>query len=242
MILTDFTMLGRTEPTESKKHGPCVCSAGYSRELRSLIRIYPLPWPNDIRMWSRCTVPLRRPKDDNRAESWRIDVEDDDVDAAERAVTITGRADKDAEFDFLSSLAVSGIKEMNEERRSLAIIRPRFLRGFFDRRQDVDPAEQYTLFERREHDGVVHRSDLIPRLQFIDEAGNQSRLSLKEWGCSEWLRKNRDQAGQLWDNLSIGDSAYEHLLFIGNQNHQRTSWLVISVIKRRISSQLSLIA
>lgn len=242
MILTDFTMLGRTEPTESKKHGVCVCSAGYSRELRQLVRIYPLPWPNSIRMWSRCTVPLRRPKDDNRVESWRIDAPDDDADTAESAVHIHSRADKDSEFDFLASISVSGVKEMNEERRSLAIVKPRYLRGFFDRRIDVDPAEQITMFERREHEGVAHRSDLIPRLQFMDDSGNMSKLSLKEWGCSEWLRKNREDADLLWNNLSIGDPTYEHLLFIGNQNHQRTSWLVISVIRRRISSQLSLIA
>lgn len=235
-------MLGRTEPTESKKYGVCVCSAGYSRELRQLIRIYPLPWRNDIRMWSRCTVPLRRPKDDNRAESWRIDCDGDYAEDAAEAVSIHGKADKTSEFDFLCSIAATSIKELNEQRRSLAIIRPTVLRGFFDRRSDVDPAEQFTLFERRQHDGIAHRSDLIPRLQFVDEQGNGSKLSLKEWGCSEWLRKHRGDADSLWANLSIGDPNYEHLLFIGNQNNHRTSWLVISVIKRRVTSQLSLIA
>jgi hypothetical protein len=70
MIIEDFIMLGRTEPTQSKKHGIVVCSAGYSRELQQFVRIYPLPMrANPIRAWSQCTIPLRRPTDDNRKES-----------------------------------------------------------------------------------------------------------------------------------------------------------------------------
>ena len=242
MILTDFVMLGRTEPVESKKHGVCVCSAGYSRELRQLVRIYPLPMMNGISMWSRCVVPVRRPRDDNRTESWRIDTPDDGCHAAEKAVQISGKADRLVEFDFLAGLEAQSIEQLNETRQSLAIMRPQHLKGLFDRRDDIDPYEQQTLFERREHDGWLHKSDLVPRLQFVDANGRPHRLSLKDWGCSEWLRKHRGDADVLWQNLRIGDPSYEHLLFIGNQNHQRTSWLVISVIYRRVSKQLQLIA
>lgn len=241
MILDDFIMLGRTEPTESKKYGACVCSAGYSRELRQFIRIYPLPIQSGIKKWTRCRVPVRRPRDDSRHESWRIDVIDDSAGRAAAAVDVLGDADKAVEFDWLKKLAAPSIADLNKRRASLAIIDPQHMRWAFERRSDVDPADQLTLFDRVEHEGAVHRSDLVPKVSFQDEQGAHT-LSLKEWGCSEWLRKQRDACHQLWTNLKFDDPAYEHLLFIGNQNTYRTSWLIISTVSRKKTAQMSLLA
>lgn len=240
MLIEDFIMLGRTEPTESKKYGACVCSAGYSRELRQFIRIYPLPFPSGVRKWSRCSIPVRRPRDDSRHESWRINVDSDSAIGAERAVTVLGTAEKGAEFDWLKSMASTSIAELNKRRASLAIIAPESVRFAFERRSDVDPADQLTLFDRVEYEGDLHRSDLVPKVRFSDDAGSH-KLSLKDWGCAEWLRKRRHESDLLWSNLKFDDPSYEHLLFVGNQNNHRTSWLIISTVSRRKTSQLSLL-
>ena len=240
MRLDDFTMLGRTEPTESRTYGACVCSAGYSRELRQFIRIYPLPFPSSIPKWSRCTLPVRRPRGDSRVESWRIDTDGDTAFQAERAVNVFGKADKDAEFEWLKSMASPSIADLNARRASLGIIAPSSMTWAFERRDNVDPADQLTLFDRVEHAGTTHQSDLVPKVRFRDEHGPH-RLSLKEWGCHEWLRKQRFNAEQLWSNLRFDDPSYEHLLFVGNQNNHRTSWLIISTVSRRKTSQLSLL-
>jgi len=240
MRIDDFIMLGRTEPTESKKYGACVCSAGYSHELRQFVRIYPLPFPSGIRKWSRCTIPVRRPRDDSRDESWHINVDSDTAVGAERAVTIVGTADKESEFDWLKAVAATSIADLNKRRASLAILAPTALRWSFDRRRDVDPADQLTLFDRIAYEGALHRSDLVPKVSFDDAAGRHT-LSLKDWGCAEWLRKQRDNCHQLWSNLKFDDPGYEHLLFVGNQNNHRNSWLVISTISRKKTAQMSLL-
>ena len=224
-------MLGRTEPAESKKHGVSICSAGYSRELGQFMRLYPLPYPNQIQKWSRCQIPLRRPRDDNRLESWRIDVTSESAGDAIRAVKIIGLVRKDTEFEWLKSHAAPSINALNQQRRSLGIIIPQGLSWSFERRKDIDPEEQMVLFDRRIPNSPVHQSDLIPRVHFLDEAGKHS-LTLKEWGCGEWLRKHRGDADLLWRNLMFHDQNREHLLFIGNQNGQRTSWLIIATISR----------
>lgn len=238
MIVDDFVMLGRTEPTESRKNGVAICSAGYSRELRSLIRIYPLPWPNSIGAWSRCRVPLRRPRQDSRDESWRIDFGDTARDA-EAAVKILGSVNKDDEFEFLAGMAAHSIARLNEQRRSLGIIRPLAMRGDFERRDCVDPEEQLTLFERIVADGPTHKSDLVPKIGFSDPDGSH-RLSLRDWGCSEFLRKNRHNAEGLWGALNLMRTDYEHLLLVGNQANARNAWLVIRIISRRRSVQQNL--
>jgi len=238
MIIEDFVMLGRTEPVESKKHGVTVCSAGYSVELRKLLRIYPFPWPNNISAGTLCRIPVRRPKDDNREESWRINSGETANDAL-RSVDILGQANRGNEFEFLQSIRVPSIKHANDKRMSLAIIEPRLMTWGYERRPDMDPAEQIVMFERRECDGITHQSDLIKRINFEDEDGSHS-LQLKDWGCNEWLRKDRMKPEQLWNNLKFTDASYEHLLLVGNQNHRRTSWLVIRTISRRKQFQQSL--
>jgi hypothetical protein len=238
MIVEDFVMLRRTEPTESKKNGVAVCSAGYSRELRQLIRIYPLPWKNNIGSWTKCRIPLRRPRQDSRYESWRIDGGETAQEAV-RSVQVLGVANRDEEYDVLEKMSATSIAELNGQRRSLGIIKPMAMRGSFKRREDVDPDEQLVLFDRLVADGPTHRSDLIPQLEFCDEDGPH-RLSLREWGCSEYLRKHRAKADSLWSALNLQRSDYEHLLLVGNQANARTSWLVIGLISRKKRAQQSL--
>lgn len=238
MIVEDFVMLRRTEPTESKKNGVAVCSAGYSRELRQLIRIYPLPWQNKIGSWTKCRIPLRRPLQDSRDESWRIDG-GETTDEAVKSVQVIGTANKDEEFGALLRMRSPSIAWLNKHRKSLGIIKPLSIRGVFKRREDVDPEEQLTLFERMVADGPTHKSDLIPQLEFSDEDGPH-RLSLREWGCSEYLRKHRTNADGLWGALNLYRSDYEHLLLVGNQANARNAWLVIGLISRRKSVQQSL--
>lgn len=240
MIVEDFVMLGRTEPTESKKNGIAICSAGYSRELNRLIRIYPLPWPNSIGSWLKCRIPLRRPRQDSREESWRINCGDTAMEAA-AGIEVVGNVKKDEEYDFLAKITAPSIASLNNERKSLGIIKPSVMRGIFKRREDVDPEEQLTLFERVVAEGPTHKSDLIPQLEFDDEHGAH-RLSLREWGCSEFLRKNRPNADGLWAALNLTKPNYEHLLLVGNQANARNAWLVIRVISRRKSTQESLFA
>lgn len=224
IIIDDFTMLARTEPSTSKKHGIAICCAGYSVQLRKLLRIYPLTMQYQFQAWTRASVKLRKPEQDNREESWRLDGDCSCIEQLYKA-----RPD----FQFLSSIASPSIAKLNAERRSLGIINPKSVRYSFERRKNVDPYEQLTLWDRLETNGPLHKSDLIPRLEFSDEQGFHN-LQLKEWGCHEFLRKHRDMADRLWSNLTLDREDYRHLLLVGNQKDRRNSWLVIKVISEKI--------
>jgi hypothetical protein len=238
MIVEDFIMLGRTEPQESKKHGITVCSAGYSKELNQFLRIYPLPMHgNYVNQWSISQVPLRRPKDDNRHESWRIN-SGSSLNQAINALKVLGNAERKIEFDFLLKKADSSISEINRQKRSLAIIKPDEIYGYFERRQEIEPYGQMLLF-KREVTGLIHRNDIRPKLRIKTSDGYRN-ISLLEWGCAEFLRKHRNQHEDLWNILKIGNKDYEHLLFIGNMNAHRNNWVVISCLYRKITKQFDL--
>ena len=235
MICEDFVMLGRTVPEESKKHGLTVCSAGYSKEMKELLRIYPLPRHNGIDKWTQCMVPLRRNSQDNRKESWRINCLGKSADEALECIGVIDKVNRKEEFDFLKSMASSSIKQLNEQRKSLAIVAPSFVRGRFEPIAGVDPFYQMTLWERQ----GAGLPDINPRVQFHLDDGFHD-LQFREWGAHELIRKNREEAEDLFDVLNFTNPAYEHLLFIGNMNQHRNNWLVITSVSRKITKQTGL--
>lgn len=223
MIIEDFIMLGRTVPEESKKHGRVVCSAGYSRELRQFMRIYPLSPFERIQRWSICSLGIKRNSQDSRIESWRLR---DDF-----TPHIVGKAKKENEFDFLKSLASGSIAELNESRASLGIICPKRIGWRFD---GMKKNEEYlmSLFDD-DIDAQIKR----PRLQFSDDEGDHDH-QLRDWGCHEFIRKQPPHKHcELWGALKLTDRSYEHILFVGNHNQHRNSWLVIGVVSERTKLQ-----
>jgi hypothetical protein len=232
MICEDFIMLGRTVPEESKKHGITVCSAGYSKEMRELLRIYPLPRHNGIEKWTQCVVPLRRNSSDNRKESWRINCAGDSSNDALGSISVVGKSNRKEEFDFLKSMASDSIKKLNEDRKSLAIVAPSYIKGRLEPVDGVDPYYQMTIWERQGEG----RLDINPRVQFHLADGFHD-LQFREWGAHELIRKNREDADDLFDVLNFTNPAYEHLLLIGNMNQHRNNWLVISSISRKKEKQ-----
>jgi hypothetical protein len=224
MIIEDFVMLGRTVPELSKKFGRVVCSAGYSRELRQFLRIYPLSVFQNVPRWSICRLALRRNELDSRCESWRL--KDDET------LTITGTVRRQDEFDFLRVLAAKSIFDLNAQRASLGIVVPRLQRWRFDGMR-VNEEFLLPLFPDERNEKKK------PRIQFTDGDGEHD-LQIRDWGAHEFLRKQKPALhGKLWSALKFDDTSYEHLFFVGNHNQHRTSWLVISIISERTKPQLA---
>ncbi|MBK9181439.1 MAG: hypothetical protein IPM45_18155 [Acidimicrobiales bacterium] len=231
MILEDFVMLGKTVPEPKSDGRVFVCSAGYSDELRGLVRIYPLGRHAAPRRWSVNTVRLERNPEDHRAESWKI--------AGDRTAGAHERINEG--FESVGQLAererplrlkrtvVSSIAEANARRLSLAIIEPTEVELFFEHNPDSPDSPQLRLFEAGA--SVVSgakRFPFIPRLHFHDEDG-EHQLMLRDWGCFEFMRKNGDDRRfGLVEALHLDGTVS---LLVGNLNNQRTAWLVISVLR-----------
>ena len=234
MILEDFIMLGRTKPAVSKKYGKTVCSAGYSRELRQFIRVYPLPKTSTIKRWDVCRIPLMRSKYDSRIESWRLNNERTNN---EDVVDIVSHADKASEFDYLESMSTN-IKLLNDQRMSLGIVRPDYFEPHY---MDMQPTEERQL--NLDIGEALVDDRYRPKIMFSSNGDHD--LQVLDWGCHEFIRKRintgKNNAEELWGALHLNDDSYEHLFFVGNQNNRRNSWLIVSVISRKKISQRSLL-
>lgn len=231
MICDDFIMLGKTVPEPQSDGRVFVCSAGYSTELRSLIRIYPLARYASPKRWSVSRVPLERNPKDSRPESWKLAGDrsaetHQNINAAFATYAqVRGMDTRDAIDD--DRVWVSSIKEANKRRLSLALIAPKGVPSVtYDQNLNSPESPQLKLFA----DGLppaegAKRFPFMPRLVFDDDKG-EHRLMLRDWGCYERMRK-APGALDLDNCLSLGPDSR---LLIGNLNSHRTAWLVISVL------------
>lgn len=230
MIVEDFVCLGRTVPEESKKYGHKVCMAGYSEELGSLLRVYPLPVKNPLKQRHRYVLGLSRNPSDTRRESWKM-VDRIACYESQESVSVS------AVRQTLSHLRKDSIEQLNDERASLGVLKCDAVCGEFTLRENCGTT-QYELFESCDSIFGAKAVKAAPYLRFHC-GGKYHRLQLREWGCYEWIRKHPSRCSQLWKNLHIErDEIY---LLVGNMANRRSVWLVINVFAYARDQQLMLV-
>lgn len=239
MILEDFVMLGKTVPEPNSDGRVFVCSAGWSSDLRSLVRIYPLAQHGTPARWSINKVQVAPNPKDSRRESWRL--------AADRTIGAhaginacferVGTVPPDGRSDLLHKATITSIAAANDRRLSLGILHPKACELFFEHNPDSPNSPELRLFDLDPRPTVgAKRFAYIPRLAFTDDDGDH-RLMLRDWGCFEFMRKHGDdRRHELTEALHLSPNSS---LLVGNLNNQRNAWLVISVLNG-LHNQLSL--
>lgn len=238
MRLDDFVMLGKTVPEVISDGRQAVCSAGYSDEFESLLRLYPLSTLHAPKRWHTYRVEIERNSRDRRSESWALRGErrDNHPEINVRSFSETGRIQPPDLSDAIERNTVDSIKEANERRMSLAFLRPRNLDLTFDYNPSAPDSPQLKLFSPVEPAKGSKRFAYTPRLRFFDQDGYGHNLQLRDWGAFEFLRKWPENHPGLKRNLKLDD---DPVLLIGNHAQHRTSWLVIAVL--HVAPQLSLL-
>lgn len=230
MILDDFVMLGTTVPEPASDGRIFVCSAGVSRERRSLVRIYPLARRNVPQRWNAHRVRVELNPSDSRRESYKVagDRRPGAHEQINNAFQVVDRVRQKDRVRLLAPYWVESIAEANARRMSLAIVRPDSLDLYFEYNPSSPDSPQLALFEdgMNRPDAGARRFPYIPRLHFRDPGG-EHRLMLRDWGCYELMRKTPERRTEMADFLHMGPSSS---LLVGNLNNQRTAWLIISVL------------
>lgn len=241
MLLTDFVTLVRTVPEESKKYGARTCVAGISEDLGGLTRIYPVLIDAPLRARHRAELDIRKNDGDNRRESYKL------IDAVSSVRSISEKPviETAGIFEEAKRIGTLDVGTLNERRMSLGFIRPKVapVVNLIARNQLEDP-RQFSLFDEFVSDLNEHEfrfgngHPLVPYVTFIDAAGRHS-LQLREWGAFEFLRKNPNDADAL-ANFYRKQGPREYLLLVGNQMHNRTSWMVLNLRSRPRTGQVAL--
>lgn len=232
MILEDFVMLGTTVPEPNKDGRVFVCSAGVSREYGGLVRIYPLARRNVPRRWHCYRVPLEINPKDNRYGSYKLagNRKAGAHESINERFELVSKTAGRPKTELLAPHKIGSIQEANARRMSLAVIDPFEVELFFEYNPSSPASPELRLFTDAPATEVragAKRFPFIPRLRFRDEGG-EHKLMLRDWGCYELMRKMPERREEMAEFLHL--SAANSSLFVGNLNHQRNSWLVISVL------------
>jgi hypothetical protein len=169
-------------------------------------------------------MELIRNNGDSRRESWKLRDRCNITTVSDRPVPYTELG------THIDKYVVESIAELNIDRASLGVVKPQGVDCYFETRKGVASSLQGTLWDDLDCAFGANAIDLIPRIRFYDECGHHD-LQLREWGCYEFLRKHRSQAADLWGILGFGNPSVDQAFVVGNMCHQRTTWLIISVLR-----------
>jgi hypothetical protein len=234
MILEDFVMLGKTIPEPTSDGRIFVCSAGFSEDLRSLVRLYPLARRDCPPRWSRSRVAVERNPRDSRRESFALKGNrnpSDHADINRLFETTIELSPKDRDH-LVERIVDRSIADLNANRRSLGVLQPEGVAKLhFDENPASPDSPQLSLFadsDEEKRELGARRFAYLPRLTFKDLAGDWHDLQLRDWGGFEFLRKHGDhRRHELSDALHLNRRPS---LLVGNMSSQRNAWLVISVL------------
>ena len=151
-----------------------------------------------------------------------------------KKIEVVGEFPKKDRLTLAANLVDECVQDLNDERRSLGIIKPsKIEEAYFAERTDYD-AEIQTSLLGEEMFMTIKNYPLQPRIKYrcseckLQKGHNQQLL---EWGVYEWIRKNPDNVNQVWENLRLNSDKTEIYFFVGNQFLHRTAFMIISVIR-----------
>lgn len=216
MILEDFVMLGKTAPEMDRQGRVTVCSAGWSPELRQLVRIYPLAVENAPPDFSVSQVRIERNDKDTRHESWKI--------AGDRSINV--HANINTRFDVKRILndrqslidqipLVGSIQEANQKRLSLAVIQPDHKPNFY-----LEQNKNWLISGKAVSTKAYK---YIPRVEFSLD-GNKHKLKYLNQEVYQHLKPTNKS--DFW--RIAGRFKKNPKLLVGNMFAYRNNWLVIA--------------
>lgn len=235
--IDDVIILGRGVPELISDGRVTVCVAGYSHQL-GFVRLYPTRIDSPLNVWNIVSVEVERNPKDSRAESWKFPDSRSGWDAINQHIEVIGELPREHRLGLIDTLRVGCIAELNQQRASLGIVKPVIVRPHLSSNQMHRQAYQ-PLFEIMEHASVLTKKDhpLEPRIEFTCGDACQNRAlhdqQLLDWGCYQWMKNNPGHEQQIWRNLHFGDDGWLHYFLVGNQANQRTSFMVINVLRQK---------
>lgn len=239
----------KTYPSISTKYKETVCTAGIlldeNEQPLQWIRIYPirfraLEFDQRYPRWSIISAEIERNEKDYRIESFRIN--DSSIRIIRKLDTKRNWADRKS---FILPLQFKCIKEIQNQNKSLGIIKPQSIEKYFCRKTE----REWNLKQQ----GVQDQMDLFePSInlekvpyqfgyQFTEQDGDSHRFSISDWeimqlyrGCRDRSRESKEEGKENEALIKVRQKLEEEFLakkdlyfIVGNlKNHSRVFMII----------------
>ncbi len=243
-------ILVKAAPQISQKHGKIVCCAGVTPE-GEWVRLYPVTFRKleDMQQfgrWDRIKFKWRVSSEDSRPESRRID---------QNSIEIIGQLSGRERHKFLSRLEVTGLNNLSEQGRSLALLRPRDPKFYIKKKSDEKIAK-----EKHAYENVVSQKDILDPRDFPPIQPSPYEFKYK-YACDDGERNGTCQDWEIhatyfnWTRSYGEESALTRIqnvfgeeypkkgmaFAMGTHSQYPNTWLINAVIRMDEISQLSLL-
>jgi len=180
---SEAIILVKAFPNISKNYVETVCCAGVTPQ-GEWVRLYPVTFRRleDARKfdrWDRIRFKWRRPKDDQRPESFRVD---------QQSIEIIGELPKTEREKFLGNLEITGLNAIAAQGKSLALLRPKQPK-FFIESKTKEEIEQ----ERNDYESILKQQDMFDKvLKPLEPCPYKFKYKyntddgLREGTCQDW--------------------------------------------------------
>ncbi len=251
-------ILIKAQPHRSSNYFETVCCAGVGRDRRWR-RQYPVPFrilkeDQKFKRWQWIEYDYVKPRNDRRAESQKV---------ISKSLVTRGEMRASERANFLAPLVLASLRQADERRDSLALIRPNSIKLSAIAKSDVELesesrkhaklAAQLSLLEEDEVAEPLKPCRMQFHLSWTDQDGKSHRQECDDWETAAAFNKFEREYGER-RALEILKEKYEDQylksgLVLGFSTHTRRNlenntsnqWLLVGLIRLDKTEQGSLL-
>lgn len=237
--IDDLIVLGRAGPEPISDGRETVCLGGYSKSY-GWVRLYPTQRRmRELRRWNVVSVPVERDEpNDSREESYKIAGSKEDWPYLHKKVEKVDRLEQEDQIKLVHELATDCPAQLNEDRLSLGMVEPSQIKEVYLKETAGEGVQlDLTMQERKGKSDYDYKLYIRYRCQGCVQTTPHDQHCI-EWGVYKYWDNNDDWEGVI-DALRLKDDEYKHYFFVGNLNHRRTAYIIISIMRFKKSDMLA---
>ena len=239
----------KAAPQAGQRHGETVCCAGIDLE-GNWLRLYPISFRTledgqKFGRWDRIHFQWRRPTDDTRSESRRVD---------QGSLQIVGELRKSERERFLSSMIVTSLNDERAAGRCFALLKAEVLEFKIEKKLNNEFEKEAKEFENlRNQSDLFNSAPIIPYEPYPFEFKYCYKTDdgEREGTCQDWeieatfykWSKRYGETYALREMQRVFGEEYPAkgmLLAMGTHSRYPETWLINGVIRLDEITQLSL--
>jgi len=243
-------ILIKAAPQVGQRHGETVCCAGVTPE-REWVRLYPVAFRHleeaqQFGRWDRVQFKWRKPDDDSRVESRRVD---------HQSFKVIGELKKSEREKFLSPLLVTSLDAERAAGRSLALLKADHLRfSYGATSKDKIEAQREKFQQLHNQQDLFNTKPLIPiePCPYTFKYAYKTDDGEREGTCQDWeieatffkWRRRYGEERALKDmQKRFGEEYPERGMVLAMGTHSRwpDTWLINGIMRLDEFAQMSLL-
>jgi hypothetical protein len=247
--VTEAVVIIKAAPQVGERHGETVCCAGID-VYGNWLRLYPVSFRHlDDRQkfgrWDRIKFKWRRPTDDPRPESRRVD---------QHTIDIVGQLKRADREKFLASSIVTSLQQQRQQGRSLALLKPIIKDFVAEKKTEAKIGEEIRRFDQIRSQGDLFAKQAIPykpcpyifKYQYLTDDGERLG-SCQDWEIEatyfKWSKEYGEHEALDLMKQTFGETYPRKgmLLAMGTHSLYPETWLINGVVRLDDVRQGSLI-